>query len=206
MGCIFICEKTGSAVSASTYTEKKKIVAITFDDGPHYKNTKLLLDGLRERGVKATFFLVGSRIAGNEDLILQMYRDGHLIGNHTFSHADLTGIPEMEVLGEVTKTNELIEKITGKKVIYLRPPCGYWNDNLAKKINMKPVFWTVDPTDWKSTNVTQVVNSVMQNVEDGDIILMHDIYSSSVVAALEVVDRLLDMGYEFVTVDEILSK
>ena len=206
MGCIFIYEKTGSAVSASTYTEKKKIVAITFDDGPHYKNTKLLLDGLRERGVKATFFLVGSRIAGNEDLILQMYRDGHLIGNHTFSHADLTGIPEMEVLGEVTKTNELIEKITGEKVIYLRPPCGYWNDNLAKKINMKPVFWTVDPTDWKSTNVTQVVNSVMQNVEDGDIILMHDIYSSSVVAALEVVDRLLDMGYEFVTVDEILSK
>ena len=109
-------------------------------------------------------------------------------------------------MGEVTKTNELIENITGRKVRYLRPPCGYWNDKLAKEIDMNPVFWTVDPTDWKSTNVTQVVDSVMQNVEDGDIILMHDIYSSSVVAALEVVDRLLDMGYEFVTVDEILSK
>lgn len=206
MGCIFIYEKNSKAVSASTYTEKKKIVAITFDDGPHYKNTKLLLDGLRERGVKATFFLVGSRIESNEDLILQMYRDGHLIGNHTFSHANLTGIPDEEVLGEVTQTNELIEAITGEKVKYLRPPCGYWNEKLAKEIDMHPVFWTVDPKDWQATNVTQVVNAVMKDVEEGDIILLHDIYNSSVVAALEIVDRLLDMGYEFVTVDEILSK
>ena len=206
MGCIFIYEKNSKAVSASTYTEKKKIVAITFDDGPHYKNTKLLLDGLRERGVKATFFLVGSRIQGNEDLILQMYRDGHLIGNHTFSHANLTGIPDEDVLGEVIQTNELIEAITGEKVRYLRPPCGYWNEKLAMKINMNPVFWTVDPKDWQATNVSQVVNAVMKDVEEGDIILLHDIYNSSVVAALEIVDRLLDMGYEFVTVDEILSK
>lgn len=205
-GCIFVYEKTGRSVSAATYTEKKKIVAITFDDGPHYKNTKLLLDGLRERGVKATFFLVGNRIEGNEDLILQMYKDGHLIGNHTFSHANLTEIPENEVLGEITKTNETIENITGEKVRYLRPPCGYWNDKLGKKIDMETVFWTVDPKDWKLVNATQVVNSVMQDVECGDIILFHDIYNSSVVAALEVVDRLLNMGYEFVTVDELLSK
>ena len=205
MGCILVYEKTGRAVNASTYTENKKIVAITFDDGPHYKNTKLLLDGLRERGVKATFFLVGNRIEGNEDLILQMYRDGHLIGNHTFSHANLTEISEKEALGEVTKTNELIENITGEKVTYLRPPCGYWNEKLAKKRDLNPVFWTVDPTDWKSVNVTQVVNSVMQDVGDGDVILFHDIYNSSVVAALEVVDRLLDMGYEFVTVSELID-
>lgn len=193
-------------MSASTYTEHRKRVAITFDDGPHYKNTKLLLDGLRERGVKATFFLVGNRIAGNEDLILQMYKDGHLIGNHTFSHANLTDIPDSEVMGEITKTNAVIEAITGEKVQYLRPPCGYWNNELSQKIKMKTVLWTVDPKDWKATNVTQVVNAVMYDVEDGDIILLHDIYNSSVVAALEVVDRLLNMGYEFVTVDEILSK
>ena len=206
MGYIFLYENSQKAVNASTYTEERKTVAITFDDGPHYKNTKLLLDGLRERDVKATFFLVGNRIAGNEDLILQMHKDGHLIGNHTYSHANLTGIPESEVLGEVTKTNVIIEGITGEKVQYLRPPCGYWNDSLQKKINMKKVLWTVDPKDWQATNVTQVVNAVMLDVEDGDIILLHDIYSSSVVAALEIVDRLLDMGYEFVTVDEILSK
>ena len=206
MGYIFVYEHSHKAVNASAYTEDRKIVAITFDDGPHYKNTKLLLDGLRERGVKATFFLVGSRIAGNEDLILQMYEDGHLIGNHTYSHANLTGIPKSEVLGEITKTNVLIEAITGEKVQYLRPPCGYWNDNLQEKIKMEKVLWTVDPKDWQATNVTQVVNAVMLDVEDGDIILLHDIYNSSVVAALEIVDRLLDMGYEFVTVDEILSK
>ena len=205
-GCVFVYEKTGRAVSASTYTENKKIVAITFDDGPHYKNTKLLLDGLRERGVKATFFLVGNRIEGNEDLILQMHKDGHLIGNHTFSHANLTGIPEKELMSEITRTNVIIEGITGAKVKYLRPPCGYWNEKLQEKIDMNPVFWTVDPKDWQATNVTQVVNSVMLDVESGDIILFHDIYNSSVVAALEVIDRLLDMGYEFVTVDEILSK
>lgn len=206
IGCIILGERAKKPVATATYTEQKKIIAITFDDGPHYKNTKKLLDGLRERGVKASFFLVGERIPGNEDLILQMYKDGHVIGNHTFSHANLTKLSWSEAEKEIANTNKLIEEITGEKVKYIRPPCGYWNDTLKNKVKQIPVLWSVDPMDWKEPNTTVVVNSVMNEVDNGDIILFHDIYSSSVVAALEVVDRLLDMGYVFVTVDEILSK
>ena len=190
-------------VSNVTYVKR---VAISFDDGPHFERTKMLLDGLKERGVKATFFMVGNRVEGNEDLILRMFEEGHQIGNHSYSHADLTKLSKEEALWEISETNRVIEEITGKKVEYIRPPCGFWNDNLEKEVEMTPVFWDVDPLDWRTVNAGDVVERVLSNVEDGDIILFHDIYESSVVAALEVVDRLLDQGYVFVTVEEIMNE
>ncbi len=192
------------AKETSTIAEVKKI-AITFDDGPHYERTKLLLDGLKERGIHATFFLVGNRISGNEDLILRMKNEGHLIGNHSYSHTDLTKISPNELENEINKTNSIIEEITGERVKYLRPPCGFWNDELANKLDMTPVFWDVDPLDWCTVNAGVVVERVVNDVEDGDIILFHDIYESSVTAALEVIDRLMDRGYVFVTVEELLE-
>lgn len=189
----------------STVTHTKKI-AITFDDGPHYERTALLLDGLKKRGVKATFFLVGNRIEGCEDLVLRMKNEGHLIGNHSYSHTDLTKINEMTLLSEVNETNRIIEEITGEEVLFIRPPCGFWDEKLTQKINMTPVFWDVDPLDWCTVNAGVVVDRVINDVEDGDIILFHDIYLSSVTAALEVIDQLIDRGYVFVTVDELLEE
>lgn len=182
----------------------EKTVALTFDDGPHSRYTKELLEGLRERGVKATFFVVGENIEGNEDIIKQMYEDGHVIGNHTYSHVELTKLSKEAALLEIEKTNSLIEKITGEPVKYIRPPCGSWKESMLYEVNMTPVFWNVDPMDWCTYQVSTVVNRIMNDVEDGDIILFHDIYDSSVAAALEVVDRLLSMGYVFVTVDGII--
>ena len=190
-------------VSNVTYVKR---VAISFDDGPHLERTKVLLDGLKERGVRATFFLVGNRIAGNEDLILRMYEEGHMIGNHSYTHADLTKLNKEAALWEINETNTRIENITGKKVEYLRPPCGFWNDTLEKEVEMTPVFWDVDPMDWCTVNAGVVVERVISDVDDGDIILFHDIYESSVVAALEVIDRLLDQGYVFVTVEELMNE
>ena len=190
-------------VSNVTYVKK---VAISFDDGPHLERTKLLLDGLKERGVKATFFLVGNRIEGNEDLILRMYEEGHLIGNHSYSHADLTKLSKEEALWEINETNRIIEEITGEEVEFIRPPCGFWNDTLENEVGMTPVLWDVDPKDWCTANAGVVVERVIDGVEDGDIILFHDIYESSVVAALEVIDRLLDQGYVFVTVEELMNE
>lgn len=200
---ILLMESTREEAVVSN-NSSRKVVAITFDDGPHYKNTLELLNELRKRNVKASFFLVGERIPGNEDIVLMMYRDGHVIGNHTYTHRNLTAITKEDVIEEVVETNKMINSITGRDVEYIRPPCGLWSEELLYMVDMTPVFWDVDPRDWCTKNVNEIVESVVNNVEDGDIILFHDIYESSVVAAIEVIDRLSDMGYVFVTVDEII--
>lgn len=202
--CVVILMESTRVTEEVSVNNYRKVVAITFDDGPHGTNTLTLLNELRKRNVKATFFLVGERIYGNEDIVLMMYRDGHAIGNHTYSHQNLTIIKQEEAAKEIFDTNELISSITGKEVTYIRPPCGFWNEELFESVDMIPVFWDVDPKDWCTKNVNTIVENVINNVDDGDIILFHDIYETSVVAALEVIDRLTDMGYVFVTVDEII--
>ena len=179
-------------------------VALTFDDGPHRIYTKNLLDGLRERGVKATFFVVGENIPGNEDLIRQMEEDGHLIGNHTYDHADISKLSDEENCRELQKTSDLIKEITGHGTAYVRPPFGNWKDTMDCRITMISVKWTIDTLDWKNRNVREIIGKVMQQISDQDIILMHDYYETSVEAALQIVDRLLEEGYEFVTVEDLI--
>ena len=179
-------------------------VALTFDDGPHRIYTRNLLDGLRERGVKATFFVVGENIPGNEELIRQMEEDGHLIGNHTYDHADISKMSDEENCRELRKTSELVKQITGHQTAYVRPPFGTWKESMDCRISMIAVKWTIDTLDWKSKNVEEIIRKVMQQVSDHDIILMHDYYATSVEAALQIVDRLKAEGYEFVTVEDLI--
>lgn len=196
-------EKNVMLKSSST-TVYQNIVALSFDDGPHSRYTKELLDGLKERGVVASFFIVGERIEGNEELVKRMYDEGHLIGNHTFSHINLDKISIECAKKEVSRTNNLIEEITGEPVKFIRPPYGEFSEKLEAQIDLSEVLWSVDPQDWNTNSVDRVVNHVVRNVKDGDIILLHDIYPSSVAAALRIVDELKNRGYIFVTVDEIL--
>lgn len=133
-----------------------------------------------------------------------MYVEGHLIGNHTFTHVQLSKVDGKQALEEIVKTNTLIEEITGEPVRYIRPPYGSYSNSLLMQINMTPVLWSVDPEDWNTDNTGQVVKSVVANVKCGDIILLHDIYDSSVAAALEIVDELKAKGFIFVTVDQLL--
>ncbi|MDO5540122.1 MAG: polysaccharide deacetylase family protein [Eubacteriales bacterium] len=184
--------------------ELPKRIALTFDDGPHPVYTKQLLDGLRERGVQATFFVVGENIPGHEDLIERMYRDGHLIGNHTYDHSDLSRMSSEQACEELTKTSNLVQDITGRGTSYVRPPFGNWNDDLDCRLTMISVKWTIDPLDWTTQNKSQVVQKVVSRAEDNDIILLHDYYKSSVEAALEIVDILEEQEFEFVTVEELL--
>ena len=185
------------------FNESKKYVALTFDDGPHYKNTKLLLDGLRERNVKATFFIVGQNIEGNEEILKQMKEDGHLIGNHTYSHKNLFRLSKTRILNEIEKTNVLITLITGEVPSYFRPSYGNSNDKIEHLTEMKTVLWNCDSLDWKLRNSNRITKRVLNSVHDGSIILMHDIYKTSVNAALNIIDRLEKEGYEFVTVEEL---
>lgn len=184
--------------------ELPRRIALTFDDGPHPIYTKQLLDGLRERGVQATFFVVGENIPGHEDLIEQMHRDGHLIGNHTYDHSDLSRMNSEQACEELTKTSNLVQNITGSGTSYVRPPFGNWNDDLDCRLTMISVKWTIDPLDWTTQNKSQVVQKVVSSAEDNDIILLHDYYKSSVEAALEIVDILKEQEFEFVTVEELL--
>lgn len=179
-------------------------IALTFDDGPHPVYTKKLLEGLAQRHVEATFFVVGKNIPGNEDLIRQMEADGHLIGNHTYDHVKICDMNGEDACEQVEKTSTLIREITGKDTEFVRPPFGAWNKEMECSFTMIPVLWDVDPLDWTTSNTQQVVQKVMKNVEENDIILLHDCYDSSVEAALEIVDELLAQGYEFVTVEELI--
>ena len=182
----------------------KPRIALTFDDGPHPVYTPKLLDGLKERNVKATFFVVGKNIEGREDIIKRMDEEGHLIGNHTYDHVKITGLPEEEACAQITKTSELVKEITGKNTEFVRPPFGAWDKKLECGFEMFPVLWSIDPLDWTTKNVDAVVQKVLSRAEENSIILLHDYYDSSVEAALKIVDALLERGFEFVTVDELV--
>lgn len=189
--------------SASNNTSKK--IALTFDDGPHPKYTIKLLDGLKERNVKVTFFIIGENAKNNPDVIKRIYEDGHTIGNHTFSHVQLTCISEDKAIKEIKETNNLIKELTGTEPKYIRPPYGLYSDALKRETNLKPVLWNVDPRDWSVLNTQSVVKHVVKRAKDGDVILLHDIFDTSVDAALQIIDELKKQGFEFVTVDEFYN-
>ena len=191
------------AAAANGMVDSKKI-AITFDDGPHPYYPEQLLDGLKEREVKATFFVTGKHMEQYPELIERMYEEGHLIGNHTYSHLQLNRNNGETFKEELIKTNELIEEVTGQEVQYVRPPYGSWDKKFEKELNMFPVLWNIDPLDWCSDNVACIVQKVTSKAKENSIILMHDEYKSTVTAALQIIDALQKEGYEFVTVDEIL--
>ena len=129
-------------------TEDVRKIAITFDDGPHPRYTEQLLDGLKERGVVATFFVTGEHAELHPEVIERMKEEGHLVGNHTYSHIQLTKNNREVFKEELIKTNEILKEITGEEVQYVRPPYGSWDKSFEKELNMFPVLWTVDTLDW----------------------------------------------------------
>lgn len=181
-----------------------KKIALTFDDGPHPVYTDILLDGLAARNVKASFFVLGEHVEAYPELVERMYKEGHLIGNHTYSHIQLKESNREQYKQELLKTSELIQEITGREVMYVRPPYGSWDKSFEEELNMFPVLWNIDPVDWCSTNADCIAQKVVKRSKENAIILLHDNYESTVNAALQVVDILQKQGYVFVTVDELL--
>ena len=152
--------EAGEGEPCPTVPAGQKLIALTFDDGPHPVCTKELLDGLRERNVKASFFLLGENIPGNEQLIRQMKEDGHLIGTHCYRHVDLTKEDAETAISMIRKTNREIEAVTGEEPVYIRPPYGKWNGQLEDALDMTPVLWDIDTLDWKSQNSGKVLRSI----------------------------------------------
>ena len=200
-----LCLPGGAAMPADGGAEipaGEKYVALTFDDGPRRGTTERLLDGLKERGAKATFFLIGQQIEDNAALVARMAEEGHQIGNHTWSHQRLDGILPDEAAQEVARTEAALEALLGGGEYWLRPPYGQVAEGVELGVPM--VKWCVDPRDWESRDAEKVTRAILDCAEPNSIILLHDIYSTSVDAALRVVDRLQEEGYWFVTVEELL--
>lgn len=198
---------------AVTAKATDKLIALTFDDGPDTTTTAKLLDALKARGVKATFFVLGQRINDTTIPLLQrMETEGHAIGNHSNSHKNMRNLSAADIKKELDACSNKIEKAIGHKPTIMRFPGGNYDDEArlcARNAGMAAIQWSVDTRDWESRNVTSIVNATFNNkyakVKDGAIILMHDIYPTTVDAAIKVVDRLLKEGYTMVTVPELLT-
>ena len=181
-----------------------KKIALTYDDGPDPVYTEELLAVLEAENVRATFFLLGQEIAGQEEIVKKMYDAGHILGNHTYSHVDLLGLSEWEALEQLRKTNEVIAACTGEYPQYFRPPFGRCSESINKQISMLMIMWPLDTRDWECQDTGVIVENIVQNVKENDIILMHDGYETTVEATRQVIPILKERGYTFVTVEELM--
>lgn len=186
-------------------SESIKYVALTYDDGPNPVYTEELLQVLEEEKVRASFFMMGKQVENYPQVVKKVADAGHLIGNHTYSHINVCQLSEAQVREEIQKTNELIYDSCGQMPEWFRPPFGCNREKLISQMDMYQIFWNVDPLDWSVQNTGTIVNHVLKYVSDGDIILMHDAYPTTVEATKILIPKLREMGYTFVTVDEMIQ-
>ncbi len=183
----------------------KKLVAFTFDDGPAYKNTTRLLDEVKSRNAKVSFFLLGSRIGNQKEIVARMYKEGHTVGNHTYSHLNLHHVNNYETYKEIQNTSNAICEIIGEEPKFLRPPYGNINEHI-KEIYKNPIMlWSIDTEDWKYKNANKIKENILKDVKDGSVVLLHDLYPTSVDGALLAMDELKNQGYEFVSLEEMFA-
>ncbi len=189
----------------------QKLIALTFDDGPHPRRTSEILDILAEYEIKATFFVIGKNAEAYPKTLLRVANEGHEIGNHTYSHITAKEASQSKFKEEIIRTDDIIQKITGKKPSLFRPPTGYCDNMTVQSVTElehKIIVWTVDTRDWAHNSENNIVQAVKSRAKSGSIILMHDFISgnSPTPGALrKIIPALLDAGYSFVTVGELLA-
>jgi peptidoglycan/xylan/chitin deacetylase (PgdA/CDA1 family) len=184
-------------------------IALTFDDGPHGANTPRLLEMLKQRGIKATFFCVGECVAEFPEIAKRIVNEGHEIANHSWSHPQLSVMSESSVREQLEKTHQAIKQATGIEPKLFRPPYGAFTQrqrNWAHAVyGYRIILWDVDPLDWKIRNSAHVESEILKQTVPGSIILSHDIHKSTVDAMPATLDALIAKGYKFVTVSELLA-
>lgn len=183
----------------------KPMLALTFDDGPYGPVTLRILDALEAVGGRATFFIVGSRIDGREETVRRIAASGCELGNHTYDHVSLKGLSAAQIQEQLTKTDEKIFEVTNQHTTVLRPPGGAYDDTLYTVLQTPAVLWTVDTMDWSHQNKDITVQRVLEHAEDGDIILMHDLFTPTADAAEALIPALCERGFQLVTVSELLA-
>lgn len=185
---------------------KEKVLALTFDDGPHPEYTQKLLDLLKSLKVKATFFVIGKMVEKRPDLLKAIDRAGHVVGNHTFSHVTLTKIPLADIETEYRANLDLVQRTIGKTMEFCRPPGGDYDADViraATALNMTTVLWTDDPGDYASPGNTVIKRRTLAKLSPGGIILLHDGVQETLEILPQVVEYAKKQGYRFVTVSEL---
>ena len=180
----------------------KKVIALTFDDGPSYY-TDQILKLLQKEEVTATFFLIGNKINRYQETVQTMLKNGNEIGNHSFSHKWLTKLDDDDLQEEIILTQDTIKNLTGFTPRVFRPTYGAVNDDLKHQVNLTPIMWTVDSSDWKIKNANTIANRVLESCQDTSIILMHDTHKRSYEALKIIIPSLKEQGYQFVTASEL---
>lgn len=196
-------------VSITQGPSGKPIVSITFDDGPHPTNTPILLDILKARRIRATFYVIGQNVARYPDLVKRIVDEGHELGNHTWNHPRLTSLGEAGVLSQLDRTSEAIYKAVKKVPVTMRPPYGLLHPSQARMIHAKRAMvttrWDVDPRDWQRPGPSVVANRIVSASHNGSIILAHDIHRPTVRAMPSALDGLSGRGFHFSTVSMLLG-
>ena len=189
--------------------EDEKWVALTFDDGPSGALTERLLDGLAARGVKATFFVCGYRVAEYPEALQRIAAEGHEIGLHSDKHDYMQNMGYDAVVGDLTRCREAVLDCCGAKARLFRPPGGLYSETVLRassELDLSVILWSVDPEDWDAKKAASVLPTIRKEVFPGSVILMHDLHESSVDAALTAIDELRAQGYRFCTVSELAEK
>lgn len=180
----------------------KPMVALTFDDGPGERTGELLAQ-LEKYNAHATFFMQGKNIPGKEDFVKKMKETGCELGNHSYDHPQLTKLSADKIANQIGTTNDLIQQAAGSTATVMRPPYGAINDTVRSSVGLPMILWSIDTLDWKTRNAQSSIDMVMNDVQDGDVILMHDIHTESIDAALVLIPKLEEAGYQLVTVSEM---
>lgn len=184
-------------------------VALTFDDGPSTATTGKLLDTLSQLGVHATFFTIGAHVAAAPQLVAREIREGHVVGDHTWDHADLSKLSAADADSEIARAAQAVASASGTTPVLVRPPYGAWNDTVRDAVSAQGaaiVLWNIDSQDWKSRNTQAVVDRVLSTVRPGSIVLLHDIYPTTVDAVPQIVQGLRERGLTPVTVPTLLGE
>lgn len=198
----YLCYFNEKGVLTRKIDKNKKMVALTYDDGPSIY-TPRILKTLKENNSVATFFVVGNRVPMYSDTVKKAYDMGCEIGNHTYEHKSLPNLSETEVKRQISKTNKEVKKAIGEKPVIMRPTGGATNTNIKKWVGMPSIIWSVDTLDWKTRNADSTRRAVLNRVKDGDIVLMHDLYSATATASETIIPELVRRGYQLVTVSEL---
>lgn len=199
-------DKNGKLVSKkdAQIDPNQPMVALTFDDGPG-KRTGELLDALEKYNAHATFFMLGQKIPSFQAEVKKMKKIGCELGSHSYDHTNLVSLDGKGVKKQMSDTNKNVKKAVGSGVTVMRPPYGAISDTVRENVGLPMILWNIDTLDWKTRNAKKTINTVMKNVGDGDIILLHDIHTESVDAALKLIPKLQEAGYQLVTVSEMAA-
>ncbi len=191
--------------SGYNYTKSKKSVAISFDDSPNKGKTNKILEYLEDNHFHATFFVVGERTINNENLLISMKNSGNEIGSHTYSHSNMRKMSEEAIINDYEKMNAIYRNLFAEDLSLIRPPYGALNKSEASILNVSFIMWSLDTNDWRYRNKDYLINYVMDNIKDGDIILFHDAYDSTVAAISELLPLLYSKGYQVMSVSELFN-